>query len=173
MTIVQVRRHACATLIKLSLTACAMGAGVTLTPVARAQGAETGAVRNAIKAIWDKPGAPVEVDPVTVVKNHALAGWIQEKRGGRALLRLEHGKWTVIVCAGDGLVKASALQHAGISPADATALEKATLKAEAGVSPERRKMFALFEGLVRVDASQTGHGGHAGHTPHALHGGKK
>lgn len=173
MIIAQARRHACATLFKLSLTACALGAAVSFAPVVHAQGAENGAVRSAIKAIWDKPGAPVEVDPVTVVKNHAIAGWIQEKRGGRALLRLEHGKWTVIVCAGDGLLKASALQQAGLSPGDATALEKATLKAEAGVAPERRKMFALFEGVVRVDAGHTGHSGHAGHTSHEGHVSKK
>ena len=137
------------------------------TAVAQDQNASQ--VRSAIKAIWDKPGAAVDIDPVVVVANHAIAGWTQEDRGGRALLRKEHGKWTVIVCGGDGLAKAAALRQTGMSATDAGALEKAVAKAETGIPEARRKKFALFEGMVRVDGAQghAAHGAHAGHEDQA------
>jgi hypothetical protein len=74
---------------------------ISISPfsTAFAQDKSTGEVRAAIKAIWDQPDTQVDVDPVSVVGNYAMAGWTQGKRGGRALLRREHDKWAVIVCA--------------------------------------------------------------------------
>jgi hypothetical protein len=145
--------------------------GMSLVPIQNvlAQDKNAAEVRSAIKSIWDKPGALVEVDPVSVVGNHAIAGWTQEKRGGRALLRRDHGKWTVIVCGGDGLAKAAGLRQTGMSTADASSMEKAVAKAEAGVPEARRRMFALFEGTVRVESggSHATHGAQAGHDGHA------
>ena len=129
---------------------------------AQAQGGDAAAVRTAIKAMFDKPGAPVDVDPVSVVKGYSVAGWTQEKQGGRALLRQEKGKWVVVACGGDGMAKADTLKMAGMSQGDAVALEKAVIKAEAAVPAERRKMFALFNGVVKMDGAH-GHGAHAAH----------
>jgi hypothetical protein len=157
------RTHLTRTIVAWLLMAILPGA------TASAQDTNATEVRAAIKAIWDKPGAAVTVDPVTVVGNHAIAGWTQETRGGRALLRREHGKWVVIVCGGDGLAKAAALRQTGMSAADASSMEKVAAKAESTVPEARRKMFALFEGTVRVD----GAGGHAAHAGHETHSTKK
>lgn len=168
MSQTQTRLHVRAGRRKLFLSTFAvLTPGLLTGSGASAQDKAAGEIRAAIKAIWDKPGAPVEVDPVTVVGTHAIAGWTQEHRGGRALLRREHGKWVVFVCGGDGLAKSAALRQTGMSSADATSLEKAVARAEATIPAARRRMFALFEGTVRVD----GAGGHAAHGAHAGHGG--
>jgi hypothetical protein len=156
------------TLSRRKWLSCAAAAATAVSawmvvPTASAQDPAAG-VRHAIKAIWDKPGAPVDVSPVSVVGKHAIAGWTQEDRGGRALLRQEHGKWVVTVCGGDGLIKTDALLQTGMSKSEAESLSKATQKAEAAIPAERRKKFALFEGMVKVDASHKpgdqGHGAH-------------
>jgi hypothetical protein len=163
------RHRASGAFLKLILAVCSVCISLTQLQDAHAQEKNAAEVRSAIKAIWDKPGALVEVDPVSVVGNHAIAGWTQERRGGRALLRRDHGKWTVIVCGGDGLAKAAALRQTGMSTADASSMEKAVAKAEAGVPEARRRMFALFEGTVRVEGgrSHAAHGAQAGHDGHA------
>lgn len=157
------RHRASSTFLKLILAVGSVFVSLAQVQDAEAQDKNAAAVRSAIKAIWDKPGALVEVDPVSVVGNHAIAGWTQEKRGGRALLRRDYGKWTVIVCGGDGLARAAALRQTGMSATDASSMEKAVAKAEAGVPEARRKMFALFEGKVTMDggASHAAHGTHA------------
>ena len=119
------RHRACNTFLKLVLAVCSICISLGQVHVAHAQDKNAAEVRSAIRAIWDKPGASVEVDPVSVVGNHAIAGWTQEKRGGRALLRRDHGKWTVIVCGGDGLAKANALRQTGMSATDASNMERA------------------------------------------------
>lgn len=129
---------------------------------AQAQSSDAAAVRASIKTMFDKPGAPVEVDPVSVVKGYAVAGWTQEKQGGRALLRQEKGKWMVVACGGDGMAKADTLKMAGMKQADAVSLEKAVDKAEAAIPAERRRMFALFNGVVKMDGAH-GHDAHAAH----------
>jgi hypothetical protein len=53
-----------------------------------------------------------------------------------------------------------------MSAADASNMERAVAKAESTVPEARRKMFALFEGTVRVD----GGGNHAAHGAHAAPG---
>jgi hypothetical protein len=150
-----------------AIVTCAAILTTTATPV-NAQDTNTAAVRSAIKAIWDKPDARVEVDPVSVVKNHAVAGWTQDTRGGRALLRQEHGKWVVILCGGDGLARKDALRQAGVAPGDAAALEAAVAKAEAAIPAPRRKMFALFQGTVRVDGGHE-HPAHGAASAHPQH----
>ena len=145
-----------------------VAATLFLPPVYSTAGTEAAAhptqasIRTAIKAQFDRPSAPVQVNPISVVKDYAVAGWTQEKQGGRALLRQEKGKWVVVACGGDGMAKADTLKLAGMSHADAVALEKAVDKAEATVPATRRKMFALFNGVVKMDGAH-GHAAHAAH----------
>lgn len=129
---------------------------------ARAQGTAEDAIRASLRATWERPGAPLTVDPVVRVGRFAMAGWVQGDRGGRALLRDEHGKWVTFICGGDGLKAASALREAGVPAADADRLAAAWQAAEAKVSPVLRSRFSLFEGIVRVDAS---HGPGNAHGP--------
>lgn len=113
--------------------------------------ADEDAVRHLLHSTFDKSGARLVVEPVVVTNDYAIAGWTQGDMGGRALLQNKHGRWTLILCAGDGIKTADALRHAGIPPNTASDLVLALAKAEQGVLPERLAMFARFEGLVRMD----------------------
>jgi hypothetical protein len=88
---------------------------------------------------------------VVITAGYAIAGWTQDDMSGRALLQNKDGRWTLILCAGDGIKSAAALRHAGIAPDTASTLAQALAKAEQAVPADRLAMFAKFEGLMRMD----------------------
>ncbi|MBD9513654.1 copper uptake system-associated protein [Pseudomonas sp. PDM22] len=104
-----------------------------------------------MKHTWERPDAPLQVDPVTVESDYAVAGWTQGKRGGRALLQRVEGQWRVVLCAGDALRKAETLRRAGLSAQEADSLSQAIARSESSIAPERLKQFALFQGTQRMD----------------------
>jgi hypothetical protein len=58
------------------------------------------AVTTTLMATFDRPDARLKVEPVIVDCDVAIAGWAQDGRGGRALLRRVSGHWKIILCAG-------------------------------------------------------------------------
>ena len=133
----------------------AIAAAVILTAAAAyAEGRDppqAGAIRHVMMATFDKPEAPLAVDPVVVVGDHAVAGWTQGDMGGRALLRLRNGAWTIVLCAGDQLLDPKAFVHAGIAEASARTLAAAVKEAERQLPPARVAMFSRFDGLVSME----------------------
>ncbi len=126
-----------------------------------AEPADEASIRQVILSTWDKPDARVEVGPVVVVGNHAVAGWTQGQRGGRALMaRNAAGHWAVAACGGDGLKSAKTLESTGMAPAQARQLSASVAKAEADVAPARRALFSTFDGLLRMNEGDA-HTGHA------------
>ena len=117
-------------------------------------------IEHVMKAQFDTPEAPLKVMPTTVEGDFALAGWIQNDRGGRALLKKTHGKWAIEVCGGDGLKDASALAAAGIPPAAAARLARRAADAEKQLPPDMVRKFAMFDGIVKVEGGA--HGAHGG-----------
>ena len=79
-----------------------LAVGTTLPAHAEDKDAE--AIRHVLMATFDKPEARLQVAPVVVVGRHALAGWAQGDRGGRAMLYQHGGQWQVALCSGDGLI---------------------------------------------------------------------
>jgi len=117
------------------------------------------AIEHVMKAQFDKPEAPLTVVPVTIEGDYAIAGWIQKDRGGRALLKAEGGKWTIRVCAGDGLLRVSTLEMAGVSGPIAKRLAEKVTAAEKRLPVDQVKKFSLFEGVLKIEAgSQHGNG---------------
>jgi hypothetical protein len=115
--------------------------------------ADQTSIRRVLMTTFDKPEARLSVDPVVVVGAHAVAGWTQGERGGRALL-LRHGTgWRITLCAGDGLQQAKTLRDAGIPPSDADALAKGLAIAEGKLPAAQRAKFSTFDGVVRMDAT--------------------
>ena len=108
-------------------------------------------IASLLHGMFDKPGETLLVEPVVVAGDHAIADWTQGQMGGRALLRRGQKQWTLILCAGDGIKSADAMQMGGVPPADAKALETGLATAEAKLSPERLALFSRFEGLVGMD----------------------
>jgi periplasmic copper chaperone A len=126
----------------------------------------TQAIEHVMKAQFDKPEAPLTVVPITVEGDYAIAGWIQKDRGGRALLKAEGGKWTIRVCAGDGLLQVPTLEMAGVSGSTAKRLVEKVAAAERRLPVDHVKKFSLFEGLLKIEAGS--HHGH-GHTHGSEH----
>jgi hypothetical protein len=114
---------------------------------------EEASIRHVLMATFDKPEARLIVDPVVVVGTHAVAGWAQGERGGRALLMRHGAGWHITLCAGDGLKEAKVLREAGISQADADALAKGLATAEAKLPAIHLAKFSTFDGVVRMDAN--------------------
>lgn len=112
---------------------------------------QAGAIRHVMMATFDKPESRLAVDPIAVVGDHAIAGWTQGDMGGRALLRLKNGTWTIALCAGDQLLDAKALIHAGLAEASAKKLAADTRDAERQTPKARVAMFSRFEGLVSME----------------------
>lgn len=152
-------RHTMA--FRSQLLAGVLGLCIALAPAAaQTARADEGAIHKVMQASWGGSAQRLEVGPVVIVGDHAVAGWTQGARGGRALLaRSKPGAWAVAVCGGDGLKDAGVLEQAGISPADARGLAAALVKADAALPKEKRAKFASFEGMVRVEPG----GHHPGH----------
>jgi hypothetical protein len=133
---------------------------------ARAADSDAAAIRHVLMSSFDKPEARLLVGPVVVVGTHALAGWAQGERGGRAMLYRHGDQWQVALCSGDGLKQVSVLREAGIDAADAKALVEALASAEARLPAALIAKFSTFDGLVRMDASGQHAPAHAPAHPH-------
>lgn len=109
-------------------------------------------IEHLMKHTWERPNAPLQVEPVTVEGDYGIAGWTQDERGGRALLRRTDGVWRVLICAGDGLLEQALLLDAGLDAGQAERLLTRTREAERDLSAEHLARLALFGKPVRVDA---------------------
>jgi len=134
------------------------------------QQAEVQAIVHVLKKQFDKPKSPLTVMPVTVEGDWAMAGWLQDMRGGRALLNKRHGQWVIVVCGGDGLLQAGALSQTGMKTDVAQKLSMKAQSAERRLPAEILKKFASFEGMLRVDGgAHDAHGVHGAHGKHPKH----
>lgn len=123
------------------------------------------AIPATLKTMFERPDKPLTILPVVVRNDWAIAGWQQDGRGGRALLKKGHHGWSIVLCSGDGIKEATALEKAGLSAEDARALAADLAEAEAGLDPKVLATFASFEGTVMMagEAGGAGQGGHEGH----------
>lgn len=128
-------------------------------------------ITHVMKAQFDRPDAPLKVHPVVVDGHHAVAGWMQANKGGRALLVKEKDKWTITVCGGDGLRDAKVLAQTGMGEAAAQSLAAKVQAAEAKLSKSQLKQLALFQGELKIEPKTTHGDGHGqGHHKPAQHG---
>jgi copper(I)-binding protein len=123
------------------------------------------AIPTTLKTMFERPDKPLTILPVVVENDWAIAGWQQDGRGGRALLKKGHHGWSVFLCSGDGIKEAAALEKAGLSVDDAKALAADLAEAESKLDPKVLALFASFEGTVMMagGAGDGGQGGHEGH----------
>jgi periplasmic copper chaperone A len=127
------------------------------------------AITHVMKRQFDRPDAPLIVQPVTILGDAAVAGWAQGGKGGRALLRKEKSAWAIHVCAGKGLTQSDVLAMTGLSKNVATELAQRVVKAEANLTAQQRALFDSFEGMLNVGGpGAPAHGAHpsAAHKAH-------
>jgi len=103
-----------------------------------------------MKSLFDQAGMPLEVDPITVEGAYAIAGWTRSGTGGRALLQRVGGKWEIVLCAGDALLRANTLIAAGVAPDAAAQLLAGVRRAEASLTAARRDKLSKFATIVRA-----------------------
>lgn len=118
-----------------------------------------------LKAMFETEGHPLAVNPVVVAGDWAIAGWAQDGRGGRALLKKKGDAWSIHLCSGDSLKDAAALKQIGLPAADADGLAVKLAEAEKGLDPALLAMFASFEGTVMVEGADDGHAHGHQHKP--------
>ncbi len=114
-------------------------------------------IQHVLMQQWNKKESPLTVAPIVVEGDHAIAGWMQGERGGRALLRRSHHGWEVYMCGGEDLTKSQVLTQAGVDAASATALAGKLKLAEQGLSLDTRKQLSIFEGVVPVESNHHAH----------------
>jgi hypothetical protein len=109
------------------------------------------AIQTVMHGMFDKPDLELVISPVTVEGGFAVAGWTQGDIGGRAFLKKDGAKWSLILCTGDGIRSVGALTASGVPSETARALAAAIAEQEKSVDPERLKKLASFQGTVRMD----------------------
>ncbi len=133
-----------------------------------AQPAASSAIEARLMAEFDRPQARLTVAPIAISGEYAVAGWRQEGRGGRALLRRRGHEWRIVMCAGEALRREPALIQIGLSTEDARVIT-ATLAVEEGrLGTAHVAALDSFEGQVTMDGA--GHhppaGSHGAHGSH-------
>lgn len=148
-------------------TVLATGFMLGLFPGAAMAHDDKHAIIHLMKSMFDAPDNPLSVDPVVIVGDHAIAGWVQGEKGGRALLWRVDGQWQIRLCSGDGLKDQKLLENANISSADAKTLIAELAVAEAALDPAVLAKFASFEGTMVIEpgAAHQGHN-HGATTSH-------
>lgn len=134
------------------------GHGGMSMPVDQAGMADEDAIRAVMMAQFDRPEAPLTVAPVVIQGDSAMAGWAQDGRGGRALLRRGETGWTITICAGAQLLDEQVLMNDGGLHHGAATLIAAMRQAETGVTGAS----ALFDSFTDFLVFGPGHG--HGHT---------
>jgi hypothetical protein len=109
---------------------------------------EEGRIRDATHEHFGSPLAPIEVGPVVVSGNHAIADWTQGDYGGRALFERGDYGWMLLLCSGDSIRRAENLKRAGVPDFNAGFIADQLAKAEAALPPERLARMKRFVGTA-------------------------
>jgi len=123
------------------------------------------AIRDVLKTMFETPDKPLTVDPIIVQEEWAIAGWQQDGRGGRVLLKQSPHSWQVQMLGGDTFKSPAGYASAGVSPRDAEQLSQRVIEAEAKLDGPALELFGSFEGMVAISQDETasGHSAHEGH----------
>lgn len=109
---------------------------------------DKGRVREATEAHFGSALIPLEVGPIVVAGNHAIADWTQGDFGGRALFEREGGSWMLVLCSGDSIRRADNLRRAGVPDFAADIIADQLAKSEAALAPERLARMRRFVGTA-------------------------
>lgn len=113
-----------------------------------AEGKEATAIEAALKAQWDKPNHPIRVPVIVIQGDYAIADWIQEPRGGRALLKREQKGWQTLLCGDANMKQVHNQVSAGVPRADTAHLADALAQKEKRLTDADRALIDSFKGIV-------------------------
>jgi hypothetical protein len=113
-----------------------------------------------LKGQFDRSAFPLEVPVVVVSGDYALADWLQDNRGGRALLRRDTDGWHTLMCSGAQFKSTQTLRQAGVQEDDATHISQELSQKEQNLTKEQLKKIDSFQGLVDVLTNSDHHEHH-------------
>ena len=135
--------------MKSAIAVAALSVLLAFSAIAQTAPAELEQVKQLLMSTFDKPDHRLEVAPVAVVGDNAVAGWAQGNQGGRGLLRRRNGS----VCSGNSLKETTHLQQIGIPHHNAVALAAELAEQEAKLPAKYVALLSIFKGTMVMDES--------------------
>jgi hypothetical protein len=105
-------------------------------------------VRQATETHFGSPLAPIDIGPIVVSGDHAVADWTQGQFGGRALFQRHGGGWMLLLCSGESIRRADNLKRAGVPDYSAGRIADRLAAAEAALPAERLARMKRFVGTA-------------------------
>lgn len=139
------------TFLKTLFRATALAAALTVSAPVLAGDTDSGMIRHLMMAQFDRLQSRLTVEPITIHKDIAVAGWAQGNMGGRALLRRHGDQWRLVLCSGDALKEARSLQQLGLNAEEADIMATAVVEAEAKLDSRLVAKFSTFDGIMMMD----------------------
>ncbi|ONF95089.1 copper uptake system-associated protein [Sphingomonas jeddahensis] len=109
---------------------------------------DQGRVEEATQQHFGSEFVPIDVGPIIVSGDHAIADWTQGDYGGRALYERGEYGWMLLLCSGDSIRRAENLKRAGVPDFNAGWIAEQLAKAEATLPPERLARMKRFVGTA-------------------------
>ncbi len=113
-----------------------------------AEDKEATTIETALKAQWDKPNHPIRVPVIVIQGDYAIADWIQESHGGRALLKREQNGWQTLLCGDANMKQVHNLVSAGVPSEVARHLADALVQKEKRLTDTDKALIDSFTGIV-------------------------
>ncbi len=117
-------------------------------------------IRQLINKTFDRPDSKVKIEPVVMAESYAIADWVQDTKAGRALLKMENGKWRLLACGGSGMKTAASLMQQGVPEAVAVKLSQLLSDAEKTLQEKEVEGFDSFGPSVIFSDSNPHHSHH-------------
>ena len=102
---------------------------------------------------FDRAEARLTVAAIAIESSYAIASWLQDGRGGRALLRIKEGNWSIILCSGESLKNKDSLVLIGIDPHISQKLINHLTILETNLSEQDRLLLDTFEGEIVLEGN--------------------
>ena len=133
-------------LLLFAVTHIAIAAETNHTP----QSAEA-MVISAIQTQWQQPNQPVYVPVVAVSAPFAIADWIQEARGGRALLKLTDGHWQTLACGDAQIKNVYTLGKMGVPASHAAVIVQQLNLDEVNLTNAQLSLINSYSGVMNME----------------------
>lgn len=128
------------------------------------------AIEGLLKSMFHSPDNPLSVVPIVVEGKHAVAGWSQSGRGGRAFLEKSDKGWEIVMCSGESLKSIETYIEMGMQESKAESLQMTLNTAESHLSTNVVSLLDSFEGTIMIRGNAAAHGDHQPQHGNAHHG---
>mgnify|MGYP000722368280 CR=1 FL=1 len=105
-----------------------------------------------LRTTFETETGTLSLNPILIAGDHAMVGWVQDGRGGRAILSKDsHGVWTINLCGGAMIKGREAFEALGLPATDATHMAAEQEIEEAKLDQRTIALMDSFGSTVFVD----------------------